>query len=877
MKFYAKSKKNSQGYKPIGTMSVKQHCIDVGLVTKFILTDYNPCILELVSKKLKAEKTEVLQMFSLFSSLHDVGKVHLYFQMNFENAVQELLSRGLISQNFVNEFRKSKYTDNYRVRHEVVTRKILLDECKNYKKNSLFRGLVYALSSHHEKDNNSTKRNPSILEGTDLFFDEKQNELIKDLHKIFLFDWENLNKFSKDKTDSICMVFFFILIASDWVASSYLDNNIEKFDECDRNNNLDDFIEFRENQIRNIFDNELGLINRKSIDLSDFSKIFGTKNYILRPLQKKMEEICKNKKIKFFIVEGPMGEGKTETALYAAGHMMGEKPGIFFGLPTGVTSFMMNVRLKRIFENQKVSNLNVLYSNSFLEEKLYEAEVEDSLDLLKSSRTGMLVENVVGTVDQLMLAVVKSKFSILRLLGLINKVIIIDEVHAYDSYMQSIIYRFLEWASELEIPVILLSATLSKKVKSKLVESYFGSSVELKKDSYPLITCITEDNEIKEYVVESTYMQKNFEWNFLRLEEDRLNLLRKVQDKVGENKNIGVVCNTVRESREIYDLLSSNLENYDIVLLHSNFKVKDRKEKEEYIKSKLGKENRKQNLIVIGTQVLEQSLDIDFDVLFTYLAPKDLLLQRVGRCHRFEIDGRDSSPEVYVILPLNPFEYIGAGYERIYNEYILRKTEEYLLNHPICSLPKDFRSSIEEVYGDIDIYDIENKEVQQKYFKFQVEQDTLRDLGYKAVIKKPQGSKFQRESVYSPFMNELEIEDFGTRLCIPKKKVIFVTEKVLKDLGLELFDLVKLHDIEKVRKLMEYSFSIPYYDLAVLSDELSSEGVVDCEGMLKGYRVFLMEDIVNGEKKEVNLEDNKGQKIEGVYYYTKEKGFICEK
>lgn len=890
MKFYAKSERTKEGYSSIGLMSVLQHCVDVGLTTQATLLHFNKNIKKYLARKLRTTEAEVVALFSFLAAIHDVGKVHLYFQANFDNAIEDMLELGLITPRTVERIKSSKFTENnpYQVRHEVVSRKVFVDYLReqgiDIGSNSLLKGLSYAISSHHEKDSEYYERVTNTTPQSDKLFIEEQDNLLRELHKLFPCDLHKVLTYSTKHTDSVCSLFLAILFVSDWISSSYLDNSVGGFDICHREGRLHDFIKYRERQIIKVFDEQLGFINREIIDLSDYSKIFGTDNYTLRPLQRKIKELSENNKFKFLIVEAPMGEGKTETALYASSQMKGNKKGIFFGLPTGVTSTMMCDRLKEIFKRQNINSLNILHSTAFFEEKLYKNDTNDYLHFLSSSRTGIFVDNVVGTVDQAMLSVLKKPFSLLRILGLIGKVLIIDEVHAYDSYMQSIIFNLLSWTAEYEIPVILLSATLPEVLKKQLIFSYHGRNARLRDKSYPLITGIDAKNKVFEAPINSTFMNKNFDWNLIRLTDTRQELLDKVIEKVNEGKNIGIVCNTVGESQAVYTLISSIVNNYDIVLLHSNFTIEDRQEKEEYIKKCLGKKDRKQNLIVVGTQVLEQSLDIDFDVMFSYLAPIDLLLQRIGRCHRFEIKGRSNTPEVYVLLPKNKYEYKDTGYDLIYDAYILKKTEEFLLNNKTCSLPIDFRKIIESVYKTVKIQEINDTDDKQKYSEYSKKVIVTSLQGKQAVILPPQGEEFHRAIVHIPNDSDnLEIEEYGTRLCISQRKYIFLTNDELKEIGLTVEDLEEVKNIDLAKDLLNRSVSINFYKEAVnfKDDDISSDiGLhsVDCGGILKGCRVIFVNKGVDGVKrKKVVLKTVAGNFRDAEYLYNKELGFICNK
>ena len=873
--FYAKGidVKDNNGNKIAtnGSMSVFQHCTDVGLVCDALLRNvYNESVTKLLAEKLKTNEESVISCLSYFAALHDVGKIHLYFQAYFDNSIDKMVEDGVILKVEGENYKKMRKSPNnpYRIRHEVITRLALMEEFCDFEDNALFEGLCRVLSCHHEKDSESYTR--ELEKNCDEYFIEGQNELISDLQGVFPFDMEKLNDFNMDNIDVVCTVFLILLFWSDWIASSdYFSNkDIEFFNNCVENNEVSKYVEKRRNSIIEVLKENLGQMGEKIIDLTSYSKIFNKDDYILRPVQQKIEDICKEKNFKFMLIEAPMGEGKTESGLFAAGQMMKfyNKQGIYFALPTGATSNMMYDRIKDICVNQGISDLNILHSTSFLTDKLYESDVDigsksfnDKARLLSSTRTGLFVPNAVGTVDQAMMAVLKSKFAGLRLLGLMNKVLIIDEIHAYDAFMDGPIHILLNWCNALNIPVVLLSATLPKKARKSLVSNYMGKSIEFKCESYPLITCVTDNNVVEEYEVDSSFMKKNIKFNSIRLSSDMKNLTEAVLKEVQNGKNIGIICNTIAESLRVKALLGAVV-GYEVQLIHSKFNVKDRGQKEEIIKKDLGKkvEDRKQNLIVIGTQVLEQSLDIDFDCIFTYLCPIDLLLQRIGRWRRFNIANRKDDPTVYVILPEEKHNYDGTGYEKIYHKFILKQTEDYILNNPICTLPNDFRKSIGFVYDAV-------KPEDEDYIKKDTEDTVALMLGESQAIKTPQGSKFQRSIISDFTSDDIEFEIYSTRMGTPQKKIILMNKSDLSKENFAKLPMVKGKEFAK--ELLSYSVSV-YYDK--FGEKIVDGGsYMELEGMLKGYSLFLM------DTDSITVETEKGKHF--TYIYSYENGFIVEK
>lgn len=901
MKMYAKGEEikgtghydsnNHWVYDSNGTTSVLQHCIDVGVFCKYLLENifYKDVTLYL-AKQMDITPNEVISCFSFFAGVHDIGKVHPYFQNNFKNAVFDMLKKDLIDKDDLSES----------VRHEVISR-LILDEYLSTQEGyyeiseNLLNGLLYTISAHHEKDNNNYKVLPKKYKRQTeklSYWKNEQQKIVTELHEIFPFDIAILKKCNIKNTDKICSVFFMLLVTSDWPSSAYLSNYYSKFNSYLELGNIEGYISFLEKEIDIIVDKELGLKFENHLDLSSFSKIIKEKRYTLRPIQREIKKVMRKKNPpKFVIIEAPMGEGKTEAGLYAAGQM--GKEGIAFSLPTGVTTDMMYNRIEDLCKSQNVKFLNKLHATSFLTDKLYETEIKDKYNIISSSRFGLFVENSVSTVDQVMKGVLRIKFASLRLLGLMKKVLIIDEVHAYDAYMQGILHILLSWCSSLEIPVVLLSATLPKNIRKNLIESYYGKFVELKKDSYPLITFIDSKNNVIETPVSQTFIHKKANIKNIRINNDDYSgLVKSIKNKLSKNQNIAVICNTVKESVFMYELLKG-IENSNCLLIHSKFTVGDRKEKENYIVKNLGKkklsvETRPKRLIVVGTQVLEQSLDIDFDCMYSMLCPIDLLLQRMGRWRRFDIEGRKEDFDFFVVY--NQLDEYYKKYSLIYPKYLLRKTEEFLSSHSIITLPEDFRKSLTYVY--------DNADTSSDYLEMVKKNEDYLNFSKSKSINTDMGDISQRENAISSICekddedDDMEFESFSTRLSVPTQKVIFLTLDILSKSGLDLKDIdcFKLKEPEKSFKtnylessvdkeinfqkykekakiLLNHSFSIMCSDLPE-----KYENSFKCKGLLKGYTIYFVEKLNENEIGFSYIEKN----VSKTLCYSKEYGYYIK-
>lgn len=470
--------------------------------------------------------------------------------------------------------------------------------------------------------------------------------------------------------------------------------------------------------------------NVKSSDYL-YSKRFDFKQ--ARDVQEKFVEIiasCADPGI--FILEAPMGLGKTEAALAGAELLAAQtgRSGLFFGLPTQATSDGIFPRiedwLERISEDydDKVSiqlvhgksALNPNYQN--LAKQVDIDNEEKSLSTVEASvqvnqwfrgrKTSNLDDFVVGTVDQFLMLALKQKHLALRHLGFSKKVVVIDEVHAYDSYMNQYLYRALEWMGTYQVPVIILSATLPAASRWKLAHAYLKAKEinrkEVKKikadllyDEYPLIT-YTDGQQLFQ-TADFKPAEKITNVEIHRIQDDDLQPL--LDSWMQESGNIGIIVNTVRRAQELGKKCMEKFGEDRVDILHSSFIATDRKAKEQQLMASIGKEGKRPDRhIFIGTQVMEQSLDIDFDVLVTDLAPMDLLIQRIGRLHRHDRPDRPRAhqlPRVYVLGTSQAFEF-EPGSAAVYGDYLLIRTQACLPDY-IC-LPTDISPLVQAVYDD---------------------------------------------------------------------------------------------------------------------------------------------------------------------------------
>ncbi len=276
---------------------------------------------------------------------------------------------------------------------------------------------------------------------------------------------------------------------------------------------------------------------------------------------------------------------------------------------------------------------------------------------LAGPKRTLLSSFVVGTIDQLLFAALRSKHLALRHLGLAGKVVVIDEAHAYDVYMGRFLDRALEWLGAYRVPVVVLSATLPAHRRAELMAAYDhgrlgppprptwrdrGKPVvdpyaALRGDlRYPLVTVSSADRGAT--ATSCADSGRGVEVRLRRLDDDLQILAELLRERLADGGCALVVRNTVARVQETAAALRAALgPDIPVSVAHSRFMAVDRAAKDRWLRDTFGppgSSSRPRRHVVVASQVAEQSLDIDFDLLVTDLAPVDLVLQRIGRLHR---------------------------------------------------------------------------------------------------------------------------------------------------------------------------------------------------------------------------------------------------
>ena len=351
------------------------------------------------------------------------------------------------------------------------------------------------------------------------------------------------------------------------------------------------------------------------------------------------------------------------------------------GLPTGVSAEAIQGRVDEFLTSHDMRNTKLYTSKAMLLREPGEKPVWTDM-----SRQRLLAASAVGTVDQVMTAVRLVRFESVRMDGLASKVLIIDEIHAYDAYMLAVIKDLLKICGELGVPVIMLSATLPISTKNDLLGVLCDGDIELH-NGYPMISYVTKDGKTHEHVSHQYMPDKKISCELLPILNDNDKIARYAVDAVKNGGCECVIMNTVADAICVYDKIKEKKsDNCKIILYHSRMTINARDKKSREILKMCGKDRseRPERAIIVGTQVLEQSLDIDVDYMIIAICPIDLLFQRIGRYHRHGDEGTirkrvDVGNTVQVLIPADLSNYGGTEY--VYEKCYLDATVDTIQEH----------------------------------------------------------------------------------------------------------------------------------------------------------------------------------------------------
>lgn len=690
--------------------NVLEHCLIVGHVADALLNrlPLSPAVRNLFTEHSK-----------LIAALHDIGKNSPTFYLrlliaagiNWQEQHPELLTSKLITL-----YCKAK--DSNYLAYELTEMEhewgghaglgaIVLREIQN-NKHSKIAGIV---GRHHGM--NPPEKVKRLNNGNSKFGGELWQagrlQLIEEIQRslnTFLPLSEELTRIQEDVISGLVCV-------ADWIGSGSRFN--------------DPATDWR-SQIETALD-DAGYIKFRLKENLTFSQLFG---FAPRETQSKLIEVCNQPGV--YILEAPMGIGKTEAALYAAYQCMvqGSASGFYFALPTQLTSNKIHERvesfLKQILSEDVPGRALLLHSNARFMEIIQKTEVgeegQPGASWFNQAKRGLLAPFAVGTLDQALLAAMNVRHCFVRAFGLLGKVVILDEIHSYDDYTSGLLDKLLPLLREMHCTVIILSATLTQSRCANLLKIKNNNSIppsETNKISdtapYPLISASIAGQPVRHIPVTPPSTQKVH----IHLSADNEAAMDEALLRAAQGQQVLWIENTVKDAQLLYQVLAARCAEMDVKipcgLLHSRFLPEHRAENEQLWVNTLGKagypERSNSGRLIIGTQVVEQSLDIDADFIISRFAPMDMLFQRLGRLWRHQYTPRPVSArcEAWLLAPTldaainNPPTAFGLS-AYVYSPYVLCRSLQ-TLQHRLersqdLQLPDDIRPLIDATYNEQD-------------------------------------------------------------------------------------------------------------------------------------------------------------------------------
>ena len=707
------------------------HSLDVAAVGWYLLADTSPLCLRL-SAQLQVSPAWLQRFFSYCLLLHDLGK----FARAFQNLAPSL------SSNLVPYVGQCVYSERHDTLGFLLWKKTLSKKMIDiFSVSPKIEPWLEVVCGHHGQP---PKRNLVSLSGHFLEDDECAAEaFIRDVSELWLPDLSPLKNIDKQIFRQVSWQLAGVAVVADWLGSNQANFNY-----------LSEPMALSDYWRRLALPRGLAAVAEAPLTAPKPNVFRGIQQQfpsIVKPtpLQSYAESVELTDGPQLFLLEDVTGSGKTEAAMLLCQRLVGDgmAKGVYVALPTMATANGMYERLaasyRALYDPDSQPSLVLAHgarhlSDGFVDSVALPLQQGDfdyergeqsaraycNAWLADSRKKALLADVGVGTIDQVLLAVLPARHQSLRLLGLADKVLLVDEVHAYDPYMRRLLTELLEAHARQGGSAILLSATVPQMLRQELIASFakgrYGEVPKLTDQNYPLVTH-WNSRKVAEVPVE-TRLSVSRSVSVVRLANESL-ALPIIEAAVLAGHCICWIRNTVADAREAFAHVKSQswMDPSAITLFHSRFAMIDRQAIEKDVLSRFGRGSanaERAGQVLIATQVVEQSLDLDFDDMISDLAPIDLLIQRAGRLQRHNrntqgrvdntaLDSREA-PSIYVVAPdvdevanENWLKRLLPGTQAVYpNVGQLWLTLNVLMAHNRFAMPDDARNLIESVYSD---------------------------------------------------------------------------------------------------------------------------------------------------------------------------------
>jgi len=471
-----------------------------------------------------------------------------------------------------------------------------------------------------------------------------------------------------------------------------------------------------------------------------FDSLFG---FSPRPLQATLNELStSDPTTRLLIAEAETGSGKTEAALarFLRLFAAGEVDGLYFALPTRVAARELYRRvatcIDRLFPNPdrrppvllavpgyaQLDGIPILPDRGQVSDDEPTQRLSERAWAAQHPKRFLAATIAVGTIDQALLSAIQTPHAHLRSVCLDRQLLVVDEVHASDSYMAYLLAELLRHHLQGG-HALLLSATLGTQARSRFHEAAgnIAPCPDLAAaESIPYPALSNAEGRLSALETAAESRDKAVTIECLPHLERPETLLPIIIDALHQNARVLIVCNTVgqaikwQQAAEACQDISNDALFRCLGIItphHGRYAPADREQLDAAVSTRLGKGSADGPLLLIGTQTLEQSLDIDADLLITDLCPMDVLLQRIGRLHRHDRKRPAGFEKARCLLLVPDIEYLehwlqdngeatdGAkrlGLGSVYPDLrSLQRTWEALCNQPRISLPRDNRRLVE--------------------------------------------------------------------------------------------------------------------------------------------------------------------------------------
>jgi len=693
------------------------HLIDVAASADAILCREPYSTRERMGEILGLSWDQALPWFQLIIACHDLGKACPGFQCKWDGAIVYLEEAKL----------RVPTSPNTHINHafvsQIVITQLLIE--KGWSED-LAEKIADAVGCHHGE-----RAGPRLIDnlegdrkalGDNLWFESR-----KEIFHLLLELFKPTVVPEKSKlSGSDFMLIAGLTSFADWIGSN---ENWFPFGTLEDTHDLNGWWEARRNLAEKALDS-LGWEIRCPLSKVEtpFEQVFNQKP---RPLQEAVAIACKElSEPSILLIEAPMGEGKTEAAFYA--HLELQRRfghrGLYIALPTKATGnamFKRTLQFLRLQHSDKSIDFQLLHgatqlNDDFQELRLSSIDTTDrhggvrAAEWFTHKKRALLSEYGVGTVDQALLSILPVRHQFVRLWGLANRVVVFDEVHAYDTYTGTLLLELIRWLLSLGSSVVLLSATLPPGFRQKLAE-IVGAKTTDQDVSYPRLS-LYMDRKMNQIAFNAD-PQRRYSLKVEGVSHDLSVIKAKMEEKLGKGGLGLILVNTVQRSQELYQLFASGIhiekngvlvgkvlpDGTEVFLFHARYPADKRQEREDYVLSVFGKDGlRDGRKILIATQVVEQSLDLDFDCIATDLAPIDLIIQRAGRLWRHQRISRPVFEPVLLIAGLMGEEPLSFGkplwWDSVYREDVLLRTWVLLRSKVSMLFPDEIDDLVQSVY-----------------------------------------------------------------------------------------------------------------------------------------------------------------------------------